>query len=240
MEYCLQETDAALPSREDEDAEVRRLFDAATGCERFSQRLLSFRAGSSRERLDAASDEVLYVLRGAATVAIAGEREDLHPGTALFVAAGTPWSLDASEELDLVSVLVHEPLPASSGHAVVDVAADATHGATAGREFSLGMTPEVGCESVTQFVGLIPPGRAPDHYHRYDEVIYVLEGTGVLHVDADRAPLLPGSCIHLPARLVHCLENGGEREMKVLGVFRPAGSPAEAYYPDGTLAVVGE
>jgi hypothetical protein len=26
--------------------------------------------------------------------------------------------------------------------------------------------------------------------------------------------------------------------MQVLGVFRPAGSPAEAYYPDGTPAVV--
>ena len=26
--------------------------------------------------------------------------------------------------------------------------------------------------------------------------------------------------------------------MRVLGVFRPAGSPAEAYYPDGTRAVV--
>jgi hypothetical protein len=26
--------------------------------------------------------------------------------------------------------------------------------------------------------------------------------------------------------------------MRVLGVFRPAGSPAEAYYPDGSPAVV--
>jgi hypothetical protein len=26
--------------------------------------------------------------------------------------------------------------------------------------------------------------------------------------------------------------------MRVLGVFRPAGSPAEAYYPDDTPAVV--
>jgi hypothetical protein len=26
--------------------------------------------------------------------------------------------------------------------------------------------------------------------------------------------------------------------MQVLGVFRPAGSPAEAYYPDGSAAVV--
>ena len=40
--------------------------------------------------------------------------------------------------------------------------------------------------------------------------------------------------MHLPAGLVHCLENVGPGEMRVLGVFRPAGSPAEAYYPDGT------
>jgi hypothetical protein len=26
--------------------------------------------------------------------------------------------------------------------------------------------------------------------------------------------------------------------MQVLGVFRPAGSPAEAYYPDGVAAAV--
>jgi hypothetical protein len=28
--------------------------------------------------------------------------------------------------------------------------------------------------------------------------------------------------------------------MQLLGVFRPAGSPAEAYYPDGTLATYPE
>jgi oxalate decarboxylase/phosphoglucose isomerase-like protein (cupin superfamily) len=43
--------------------------------------------------------------------------------------------------------------------------------------------------------------------------------------------------VYLPARLVHCLENTGAQEMQVLGVFRPAGSPAEAYYPDGAPAV---
>ena len=42
--------------------------------------------------------------------------------------------------------------------------------------------------------------------------------------------------MHLPKGLVHCLENTGDGEMRVLGVFRPAGSPAEAYYPDGTKA----
>jgi mannose-6-phosphate isomerase-like protein (cupin superfamily) len=59
-----------------------------------------------------------------------------------------------------------------------------------------------------------------------------------LEVDGERAPVRAGSCLHLPARLVHCLANTGETELRLLGVFRPAGSPAEAYYPDGTLAVL--
>jgi mannose-6-phosphate isomerase-like protein (cupin superfamily) len=142
--------------------------------------------------------------------------------------------------MKLLSVLVEEPLPASASHAIL---ADGKRGeATAGREFTLLAGPENGCESVTQFVGNIPPGRAPDHYHRYDEVVYVLAGEGAFHwlegTDGESAPLRAGSCVHLPARLVHCLENRGPGEMRVLGVFRPAGSPAEAYYPDGSAAVV--
>ena len=101
----------------------------------------------------------------------------------------------------------------------------------------LGVTAETGCPSVTQFIGFVPPGRAPDHFHRYDEVLYVLEGQGTLHIGGEEAPLAPGVCVHLPATLVHCLENTGDAEMRLLGVFRPSGSPAEAYYPDGTPAV---
>jgi quercetin dioxygenase-like cupin family protein len=93
---------------------------------------------------------------------------------------------------------------------------------------------------VTQFIGLIPPGRAPDHFHTYDEVIYVLDGEGYLEIAGEQATLQAGSCVHLPARLVHCLANTGDRDLQLLGVFRPAGSPAEAYYPDGTLAVTDE
>ena len=91
---------------------------------------------------------------------------------------------------------------------------------------------------MTQFVGHIRPGRAPDHFHLYDEVGYILAGEGAFHVGDESAPLPPGSCFYLPARLVHSLENFGPGEMRVLGVFRPAGSPAEAYYPDGTAAAV--
>ena len=37
-------------------------------------------------------------------------------------------------------------------------------------------------------------------------------------------------------RKLHTLANSGPGIMRVLGVFRPAGSPAAAFYPDGTPA----
>jgi quercetin dioxygenase-like cupin family protein len=216
-----------------------RLFDSERGCTVFSQRVLRF-TGASSDLVAPGSDEVLYVLEGAGTVTVDGARQALGPGNAVFVAAGQSWSIAGADGLTILSVLVHEPEPASSPFGVVDLAASERQSATAGRQFVLGAGPESGCESVTQFIGLIPPGRAPDHFHTYDEVIYVLDGEGFLEIGGEQAPLRAGSCVHLPARLVHCLANTGATEMRVLGVFRPAGSPAEAYYPDGTLALPPE
>jgi mannose-6-phosphate isomerase-like protein (cupin superfamily) len=112
--------------------------------------------------------------------------------------------------------------------------------ATSDREFRVLLDPRSGLTGATQFVGYIPTKRAPEHYHLYDEVIYVLDGRGVLHVGDERTPIGAGSCIHLRPELRHCLENTGTSEMRVLGVFRPAGDPSEAYLPDGTRAYVSE
>jgi mannose-6-phosphate isomerase-like protein (cupin superfamily) len=223
VRYCIQ--------AEETDGPVTQLFRLPE----FEQRLLRF-DGAGAEQRDDERDEVLYVLRGRAVATIGAEKPDLEPGTGVFVARGTPWRIESAEGLRLLSVLVEEPLAASASHAVI--AGGERGPATAGREFTLLATPENGCASVTQFVGHIPPGRAPDHFHRYDEVVYVLAGEGAFHVDGESVPLRAGSCVHLPAQLVHCLENYGPREMHVLGVFRPAGSPAEAYYPDGSAAAV--
>jgi mannose-6-phosphate isomerase-like protein (cupin superfamily) len=200
-----------------------RLFEVGV----FTQRLLDV-AGP---RGDARADEVLYVLSGGGVARVGRDERALRAGIALFVPAGTDWS--AEGDARALSVLIHDPEP-SREPAVVDCDDIDKGTATAGRQFVLGAP----CASATQFIGLIPPGRAPDHFHRYDEVIYVLDGEGYLEIDGERAPIRAGTCIHLPKTIVHSLANTGEREMRVLGVFRPAGSPAEAYYPDGTLAVV--
>jgi mannose-6-phosphate isomerase-like protein (cupin superfamily) len=237
MDYCLHETDAA-PERSADDVETRQLFGATRGCGEFEQRVLRF-AGRSEARSDAQRDEVLYALSGSGDITIGGERSSFATGTAAYVAAGTEWHVDEADELVLLSVLVEKPLPANgTTHAVIELAAEQTSVATAGREFRLLATPAVGCGSVTQFVGYIPVGRAPDHFHKYDEVVSVLEGEGAAHIGDDSTPLRPGSSVHLPARLVHSLENVGPGVMQVLGVFRPAGSPAEDYYRDGTAAAV--
>ncbi|HEX7627112.1 MAG TPA: cupin domain-containing protein [Gaiellaceae bacterium] len=220
MRYAMHESDSP----------GGRLFE----CPEFTQRV----GPVAGDHLEEACDEVLYVLSGTGRATIGGETHELRPGTALFAARGTAWS--AEGDARAMSVLVHDPAAASAPHAVLDLTMTEKGTATAGREFVLGATPEVGCASVTQFIGLIPPGRAPDHFHRYDEVIYVLDGEGVLEIGGEQAPLRAGTCIHLPRTLVHCLANTGDAEMRVLGVFTPAGSPAEAYYPDGTLAVLPE
>ena len=81
----------------------------------------------------------------------------------------------------------------------------------------------------TQFVGSIPPGRAPDHFHLYEEVICILQGSGTMWAGSSSTPIAPGSCIFLPRRQVHCVENTGTGELRLLGMFYPAGSPAVRY-----------
>ena len=208
------------------------LFGSERGCAEFEQEVLRF-DGPADARSSADDDEVLYVLSGSGAAEIGGEETALTRGTAAYVRRGTAWRVTQASGLEVLAVRIREPLDCDATHAVVAVDDVEEGAATAGRMFKL-LAP---CTSATQFVGFIPVGRAPDHFHTYDEVVYVLEGTGELHIGGETAPLRAGTCVHLPARLVHCLENTGPGEMQVLGVFRPAGSPAEAYYPDGTKAV---
>lgn len=113
---------------------------------------------------------------------------------------------------------VARPLLSRLGDSPVEVTGD--------RRFRVLFGPGNGCDAATQFVGEIPPGRAPEHSHAYDEVVLVLDGEGVLHAGPAGHPLAPGSCVHLPPGQPHCLENTGPGTLRVLGVFHPGGSPA--------------
>ncbi len=205
-------------------------------CPEFEQRLLRLESGHE-ERCDDNRDEVLYVLEGRGRVTIGGETGELATGAGVFVARGTPWSVDDADDLLVLSVLVEEPLATDTTHAVIGTGERGL--ATAGRAFDLFACPDNGCASVTQFVGHIPPGRAPDHYHHLRR--------GRLH--PRRRGRLPRRRTRArrsaPARASTFRRGSSTRSRTSAPArctcsasSRPAGSPAEAYYPDGTAAAV--
>jgi mannose-6-phosphate isomerase-like protein (cupin superfamily) len=106
---------------------------------------------------------------------------------------------------------------------------------TANRWYRVLIDDEVGSKQVTQFVGSIPPGRAPDHFHNYEEVLFILRGEGRMWAGESHTAIAAGSCIYLPKGQIHCVENIGDDELRLLGVFYPAGSPSARYDVDRAL-----
>lgn len=227
--YVVAEQDVA-PSVKG-GTEERVMIDASAGCERLEQRILRFAPGRSDERETGDRQELLFAQSGHGTLLVGGGEHELEPDTGAFLVPGERWSIDnpGPEELRVVSVTA--PCVAEERSAVTVRYADRPAlPATPNREFRLLVNEDLGCLDVTQFVGLIPPGRAPLHSHTYDEVVYVINGEGVLHLGENDSPLRPGTCVHLPPLQEHCLENTGPTPMRVLGVFHPSGSPASKAY----------
>jgi mannose-6-phosphate isomerase-like protein (cupin superfamily) len=209
-------------------ADVRTTIDASRGCEHLEQRVLQFSPGRSQERGAEDRQEVLFVRSGSGTIEIDGTRHPLEEWSGVFVAPGERYAIETDEELVLVSVTAPESdLGVGENRRVVVRYADQPAlPASPNREFRYLVNQDAGCLDVTQFVGIIPPGRAGEHSHTYDEVVYILEGEGVYHIGDEHIPMAAGTCIHLPPLVRHCLENTGSADMKVLGVFHPSGDPA--------------
>lgn len=214
---------------------TRTTIDAAVGAKRLVQRVIGIAPGSSTRGGSADRDEIAYVVSGTGSITVDGVPHDLKPDVGVYVRAGETYELhnEGAEELAIVSVTAPPPedgIGDGVRKVVVDTEDQPVIPAGKDREFKFVINPDAGCREVTQFVGWIPPGRAPTHYHLYDEVMYILDGDGVLHLEGHPdTPITTGSVIHLPPPVEHCVENTGDRPLRVLGVFHPAGSAAEAY-----------
>jgi mannose-6-phosphate isomerase-like protein (cupin superfamily) len=208
-------------------AQARLTIDRSCGCERLEQRVLRFTPGRSAERQTGERQEVLYVASGRGTLHVGDKPHELEPETGAFLVPGDRYEVENPGPGELVLVSVSAPCEGEGRSQVTVRYADRpVLPASPNREFRFLVNEDAGCLDVTQFVGVIPPGRAPMHSHTYDEVIYVVEGEGVLHLGGRETPIGLGSCIHLPPLEEHCLENTGVAPMRVLGVFHPSGDPA--------------
>jgi mannose-6-phosphate isomerase-like protein (cupin superfamily) len=211
------------------------------------QAVLECAPGTRITRATGEAEEVLFVVAGVGELRLGdGEPHALEPETGVNLGPGEDYELrnEGSDPLRMVSVWIRAPaLPGRAGDAARTVvrrlAEQQAQSATTDRWYRIVADPSTGLRSATHFVGYIPTERAPEHFHTYDEVIYVLDGEGTFHVGGEETPITSGSTIELPARTVHCLQNTGQDVMRLVAVFRPAGSPAAAYYPDGTPAYPG-
>lgn len=223
----------------------------ATGALAISLRVLEFGQGVSPIIHNRDADELFYHLEQIeggpvssdfCKVHIDGQSFEVNAQTGLYLRPGQAMLVENPNIAPVlfVSVQCHEstnhsvvaPNPRQSDKALTFPGvrlADRAAMPTADRWYRVLVDDEIGSEQVTQFVGSIPTGRAPDHFHEYEEVLFILRGQGRMWAGRTTTAIGPGSCIYLPKRQVHCVENTGTDELRLLGVFYPAGSPSVRY-----------
>jgi mannose-6-phosphate isomerase-like protein (cupin superfamily) len=228
-------------------AGVKLLLDTGTEGPGLVRRLVTVPPGVRFAGTAGAAGELWFVMAGAGRLELDGAAgPELSEDRGLWLPPGAVYDLAAAGtgdlRLDIVTLPTAGPaarvsdppepsLPPDPPFPRASDLAECEVETTGDRKFRVLFGPGRGCSAATQFVGEIPPGRAPDHSHPYDEVVLILAGEGVAHVGGSQHALAPGTCLHLPPGSQHCLENTGTELLRVLGVFHPADSPAAKLQP---------
>lgn len=229
---------------EGHDARLEVRIDASVGCRNLEQRILRIGPGGHAAFHHPDSEDVMFVLDGSGTLAIGDRSASLTPRSGIMVPAGSTYRVEAGPEgIDVLSVLSPQPgrpgtvapaqaqapdgFPVREEDQQIIAAGDDASIDYMDRWFRVIVDPTHGAHYVTQFVGYIARSRAPEHVHTYEEVIYITDGDGLVHL-GDTQPLRPGTSVYLPPGAPHCLENPHDDQVLALvGVFCPAGSPKE-------------
>jgi mannose-6-phosphate isomerase-like protein (cupin superfamily) len=228
--HVVPDTTTIEPHRNGGTASTRVAIDSSHGAH-LEQRIVTYAPGRAPERtLDGESHAVMFVADGRGRLVLNGEPYELEPDTGVFAAAGETFAIenDGPEPLEVVEVHVPKESPPGANRRVLVRYRDRQdESAGMDRDFRCLVNEDAGIAEVTQFVGLIQPGRSAMHAHEYEEVFYVVEGEGFVHWDDGRAiAIRRGSCVHFPPLKLHTVENTGAAPMRVMGVLHPQLSPA--------------
>ncbi len=94
-----------------------------------------------------------------------------------------------------------------------------------GRDHKMIIGPESFGESTKMCFGVaeFPANQhAPEHVHEVEEeIIYVLHGSGEIHFDSKIEKIEKGTCIFIPPKVTHSINNTSENILKVAYVFSP-------------------
>jgi mannose-6-phosphate isomerase-like protein (cupin superfamily) len=202
---------------------------------------LELGAAEQREVGDAGRDVLLFAFAGAGQLA----GDALAVGSAALLLEGEEAVVVAGAEgISLVRITLgaetalHAPMGPRDRIVPIDRLEPGK--ATGRRSFQVLFGPHNGSCRATMFVGYVPPGKAPWHYHLYDEIVWIWRGPGRYHLGDGIEPLEDGAAFRITPREIHIVENTHpEQELAVLGIFTPAGSPSAAYLMPEIAATYG-
>jgi quercetin dioxygenase-like cupin family protein len=219
-----------------------RVAGPSEGTKKLAQFYFELGTGNSGNISFTDSEVVLYLISGRAMINIAGREFQVVDGCGVHVRSGeavllqnaaekpvcfTATICPGSESFTLLPEMTTE-FDARFPDRVVETR-QSEQQASGDRFYRLLVGPQTQSEKVTQFIGMIPRSKAPEHFHLYEEVIYILSGSGHMWAGQTHTPIKAGSMIFLPAKQKHCLECTHPDGMLLVGSFYPAGSPAVNY-----------
>jgi mannose-6-phosphate isomerase-like protein (cupin superfamily) len=73
----------------------------------------------------------------------------------------------------------------------------------------------------TSLVEMAPGGIQKPHHHKTEQCYMILEGSGIMEINGEKAPVVAGDTIFIPSNSMHSLKNEGQTTLKYIS----AGSP---------------
>ncbi|MBL5972369.1 MAG: hypothetical protein D3X82_00960 [Candidatus Leucobacter sulfamidivorax] len=191
--------------------------------------------GSVFETSGSAADEIIFVQSGSVDATVNGNTEALLRGGAMHLIEESSAQLVAGDKgAQLFKFIIgrsadeHAPLGEYQAFNHTDFSD--LDVATSNRSFQILFGPQNGSYYATFFVGIVPPGAAPQHFHQYDEIVILSEGEITFHQPTLSVPAKIGTAFRILPRDLHINENTSKSEDLIeLGIFTPAGSPSAAY-----------
>jgi CDGSH-type Zn-finger protein/mannose-6-phosphate isomerase-like protein (cupin superfamily) len=189
-----------------------------------------------------ASDVILFIVRGSASVTISGRDFNVKANDGVYIrpSEAIQFTLNSAETLKvfllacpLADVDWLEAMPANFDatfeRRVVPVDRD-QRTAMGPRHFQLLVDKQIGSDAITQFIGHIPLSKAAPHRHLYEEAIIVLSGEGFMWTETKKARVAAGDVIFLPRKQFHSLEATSLDGLDLVGVICPGDNPSINYY----------
>src|ERR1044072_3564209 len=171
-------------------------IDKESGADAISLRILEFGPGTSSVLSDGEYEEVLYLLEGSCTVVIDGNAYELGPDTGVYLRSGQTMRVEHHDVVRFVTSQGPEETSAARNQSPCVVRLSDQRAMPTGNRWYRVLIDE----QITQFVGSVPPGRAPGHFHEYEEVLFILRGEGRMWAGESNTAIGPGSCVYLPKR----------------------------------------